>query len=149
MSVYHTIKEDIFTLTIEGDFETEAFFDAMEQGMFGSHFRAPMRALIDVRKAAVGASDDLPGEEDRIYAEIGHCFIPHWAIVAASDWTLFSIARAICAVTDLRGVDMRAYEDVDEARCKLTWSNFYQQDPFCRVQSATCRPHFVRPSLKA
>lgn len=146
MSVYHTIKEDIFTVIIEGDFETERFFDALEQGMRDSAFRAPMRALIDVRKAAVGSSDALPAEADRVYAEIGHCFIPHWAMVAASDWVLFSIARLICAVTDLRAVDMRAYEDLDEARCRLTWSNFYQQDPFCRMQPATCRPHFIRPT---
>ena len=148
MSVRHRIKEDIFTLEIEGVFETGAFFDALEQGMGDRDFRAPMRALVDARKVAVGAADDLPGEEHRVYAEIGHCFIPHWAMVAASDWTLFGIARLICAVTDLRGVDMRAYEDVDEARCRLTWSNFYQQDPFCRMQTATCRPHFIRPSLK-
>lgn len=144
MSVCHSIKEDIFTLKVEGLFETETFFDALEQGMGDRDFRAPMRALIDVRQVEAGPGDELPDNANGVYAEIGHCFIPHWAMLAASDWALFSIARWICVVTDLRGVDMRAYEDPDEARCRLTWSNFYQQDPFCRIQPAICRPRFVR-----
>ena len=144
MGVNHTIKDDIFTLTIGGDFSAPTFFDALERGMADPRFKAPMRALFDARDA--DEKDILATEKDqkRAYAEISHCFIPHWAIVASCDVVLFNVARMICMFTDLRGVDMRAYADMDEARSRLTWSNFYQQDPFCRIQSAACRPRFVR-----
>lgn len=148
MSVHHSIKDDMFTLTIEASFETDTFVDALEEGMRDRAFRAPMRALIDARRVEAAPADPLPGREARIYAEIGHCFIPHWALVAPSDWLLFSLARMICTITDLRGVHMRAYDDIDEARCRLTWSNFHQQEPFCRV-AASCRPRFTRPSRNA
>ena len=148
MSVTHTIKEDIFTLVIQGDFTAVDFLDALEQGMGAAGFKAPMRALIDARKAEGDFFTQLNAAQGRFYAEIGHCFIPHWAVVAVSDDVLFGIARMICTISDLRGVDMRAYEDIDEARCRLTWSNFYQQDPFCRMEPTSCRPNFVRPSVK-
>jgi hypothetical protein len=149
MPVYHTIKSDIFTLVIEGEFSAAPFFDALERGMADRDFKAPMRALIDARKATSEATAEMLGEGDRFYAEIGHCFIPHWAVVAASDQVLFGIARRICLLSDLRGVDMRPYADIGEARCRLTWNNFFQEEPFCRVQSTSCRPNFIRPSASA
>lgn len=149
MQFSHTIKGDILTLKIEGQFVSVEFLDVLERGMTDPGFNAPMRALIDVRQAESPPSAEVPAEQDRCYARIGHCFIPHWAMVAASDHVLFSIARTICTISDLRGVDMRAYEAMDEARCRLTWSNFYQEEPFCQVQIAACRPQFIRPSLKA
>lgn len=149
MSIDQRIRGDIFTLVIKGLFNTNAFFDALEAGMTDRRFRAPMRALVDARMAQLDSRHAYLGGVDRPYAEIRHCFIPHWAMVAASDGVLFGIAGLICTISDLRGVDMRAYEDIDEARCRLTWSNFYQQDPFCRILPATCRPHFVRPVIKA
>lgn len=149
MPIRHVIKDDIFTLAIDGPFETIAFFDALEEGMADRAFQAPMRALIDARRADVDANLEGPEDARRLYAEIGHCFIPHWAMVAESDWVLFSIARRICTVTDLHGIHMRAYADLEEARCRLTWSNFYQQDPSCRVSPSVCRPKFLRPAMKA
>ena len=149
MGVIHTIKDDIFTLVIEGDFTAGALFGALEQGMADPRFNAPMRALFDARGADQKDVSIAGKDQKRTYAEISHCFIPHWAIVAATDVVLFNVARMICMLTDLRGVDMRAYADIDEARSRLTWSNFYQQDPFCSVQSAACRPRFIRPSTKA
>jgi len=144
MGVIHTIKDDIFTLVIEGDFTARAFFDALEQGMADPRFSAPMRALFDARKADEKDVSTTGRDQKRAHAEISHCFIPHWAIVAATDVVLFNVARMICMLTDLRGVDMRAYADMNEARSRLTWSNFYQQDPFCSVQSAACHPRFAR-----
>jgi hypothetical protein len=149
MPIHYTIKDDIFTVVIKGLFDTIAFLDALEEGLGDPKFKPPMRALVDARQAQINHDDEghahAPG--DRAYAQISHCFIPHWAMVAASDWVLFSIARWICSVSDLRGIDMRAYANVEEARCRLTWSNFYQQDPSCRVPPTGCRPHFNRPAL--
>ena len=149
MGIAHAIKDDIFTLVIEGEFSRRTFFEALERGMADPAFASPMRALFDARRAHEGALSETVAEEDRICAEISHCFIPHWAVVAASDIVLFDIARLICRCSDLRGVDMRAYADIDEARSRLTWSNFYQQDPFCRIQSIACRPHFIRQPAKS
>jgi hypothetical protein len=143
MGAGHAIKSDIFTLTIEGEVAAEPFLEALEQGMADPNFKAPMRALFDVRDAEAQAIIGIEEDHKGCHAEIGHCFIPHWAIVARSDTTLFNVARMICTLSDLRGADMRAYSDVSEARSQLTWSNFYQQDPFCRIQSVDCHPRFT------
>jgi hypothetical protein len=147
MSVKSTIKGDIFTLIVEGTFSIRAFFDALQQGMSASGFKAPMRALIDARNAIVDSSCECL-EPGRFYAEISHCFTPGWAIVADSDSVLFDMARMICTFTDLRGVEMRAYSDMDEAKSRLTWNNSFQQDPFCFVQTTDCRPNFIRSPEK-
>jgi hypothetical protein len=143
MSVKSTIKGDIFTLVVEGPFSIRELFDALQQGIGTSDFKAPMRALIDARNAIVESSCEN-NEEPGFYAEISHCFTPGWAIVASSDSVLFDMARLICTFTDLRGVEMRAYSDIDEAKSRLTWINSFQQDPFCFVQTADCRPNFIR-----
>lgn len=143
MSVKSTIKGDIFTLIVEGPFSIRALFDALQQGIGASDFKAPMRALIDARNAVVDSSCENH-EEPGFYAEISHCFTPGWAIVANSDSVLFDMARLICTFTDLRGVEMRAYSDIDEAKSRLTWNNSFQQDPFCFVQTTGCRPNFIR-----
>jgi len=140
----HTIKEDIFTLALEGEVTAASFLEALAHGMADPDFKAPMRALFDVCAAEAQATIGIEESQQGVWAEIRHCFIPHWAIVASSDTTLFNVARMICTLSDLRGVDMRAYADVVEARSQLTWSNFYQQDPFCRIQSVDCRPRFIR-----
>lgn len=144
MGVDYTIKDDIFTLVIGNDFSDRGFFDALEKGMADPRFKAPMRALFDARLAEEKDILATGQDQKRAFAEISHCFIPHWAIVAATDLVLFNLARMVCLLTDLRGVDMRAYADMDEARSRLTWSNFYQQDPFCRIRSVACRPRFIR-----
>jgi hypothetical protein len=144
MSVKSNIKGDIFTLVVEGPFSIRELFDALQQGMGVSDFKAPMRALIDARNAIVDSSCESLEASGRFYAEIGHCFTPGWAIVAGNDSVLFDMARLICTFTDLRGVEMRAYSDIDEAKSRLTWNNSFQQDPFCFVQTADCRPNFVR-----
>jgi len=148
MSLKITIKGDIFTLIVEGPFSIRALFDALQQGMGASDFKAPMRALIDARNAVVDSSCERFEAPGRFYAEISHCFTPGWAIVANSDSVLFDMARKICTYTDLRGVEMRAYSDIDEAKSRLTWNNTFQQDPFCFVQTTDCRPNFVRPPDK-
>ncbi len=144
MSVKSTIKGDIFTLIVEGPFSIRALFDALQQGMGASDFKAPMRALIDARNAVVDSSCESFEASGRFYAEIGHCFTPGWAIVASNDSVLFDMARMICTFTDLRGVEMRAYSDIDEAKSRLTWNNSFQQDPFCFVQTTDCQPNFIR-----
>lgn len=144
MSVKSTIKSDIFILVVEGTFSIGTMFDALQQGMGASDFKAPMRALFDARKAVVDSSCESIEETGRLYAEISHCFTPGWAIVASSDSVLFDMARLICTFTDLRGVEMRAYSDIDEAKSRLTWNNTFQQDPFCFVQTTDCRPNFIR-----
>jgi hypothetical protein len=144
MSVKNTIKGDIFTLVVEGIFSIRALFDALQQGMNTPDFKAPMRALIDARNAIVESSCESFEEPGRFYAEISHCFTPGWAIVASSDSVLFDMARLICDFTDLRGVEMRAYSDIDEAKSRLTWNNSFQRDPFCIVQTTDCRPNFIR-----
>jgi hypothetical protein len=149
MSVTHTIRGDILTLVTEGDFSIREFFDALQRGMQDRDFKAPMRALIDGRKSEVNPSQEGLEDPLRFYAEIKHCFTPGWAIVAGSDISLFGMARLICTYTDFRGVDMRAYSDIDEARSRLTWNNSYQQDPFCMIQTASCRPNFIRTTNKA
>lgn len=147
MGIDYTIKNDIFTLVIEGDFSAETIIGALKTGMADDRFTPPMRALFDARKAENPFAAETHEEEKTPYAEICNCFIPHWAVVAASDTILFNVAQIICAVSDLRGVDMRSYADIDEARSRLTWSNFYQQDPFCRIQSVSCRPHFTHQRI--
>lgn len=144
MSVKSTIKGDILTLVVEGTFSIRALFDALQQGMGASDFKAPMRALIDARNAIVDSSCESFQASGRFYAEISHCFTPGWAIVASSDSVLFDMARMICTFTDLRGFEMRAYSDIDEAKSRLTWNNTFQQDPFCFVQTTDCRPNFIR-----
>jgi hypothetical protein len=144
MSLKSTIKGDIFTLIVEGPFSIRALFDALQQGMGASDFKAPMRALIDARNAVVDSSCERFEAPGRFYAEISHCFTPGWAIVANSDSVLFDMARKICTFTDLRGVEMRAYSDIDEAKSRLTWNNSFQQDPFCFVQTTGCQPNFIR-----
>jgi hypothetical protein len=144
VGVGHTIKDDIFTLTLEGEVTAGSFLEALELGMADPDFTAPMRALFDVRAAEAQVTIGMEESHQGAFAEIGHCFIPHWAIVASSDTTLFNVARMICTLSDLRGVDMRAYPDIDVARSQLTWSNFYQQDPFCRIQPVDCQPRFIR-----
>jgi hypothetical protein len=149
MSIKNTIKGDIFTLIVEGTFSIIVLFDALEEGMGASDFKAPMRALIDARNAEVDSSCESFEDQDHFYAEISHCFTPGWAIVATADSVLFDMARMICKFTDLRGVDMRAYSDIDEAKSRLTWNNSFQQDPFCLVQVTDCRPKFTRSTDKA
>jgi hypothetical protein len=144
MSVKSNIKGDIFTLIVEGSFSIRALFDALQQGMGVSDFKAPMRALIDARNAVADSSCERVEDSGRFYAEISQCFTPGWAIVANSDSVLFDMARMICTFTDLRGVEMRAYSDIDEAKSRLTWNNTFQQDPFCFVQTTDCRPNFIR-----
>jgi len=144
MGAGHTIKNDIFILTLDGAVAAAAFLETLERGMTASDFKAPMRALFDVRAAEAKATIGIEESHKGAFAEIRHCFIPHWAIVARSDRTLFNVARMVCTLTDLRGVEMRAYPDIEEAQSRLTWSNFYQQDPFCRIQSVDCRPRFIR-----
>lgn len=144
MGVIHAVKGDIFTLIINGAITAGAFLEGLERGMDDPDFKAPMRALFDVRTVEAQATIETEESPNGVLAEIGHCFIPHWAIVAGSDITLFNVARMICTLTDLRGVDMRAYPTIEEARSQLTWSNFYQQDPFCRIQSVDCHPRFTR-----
>jgi hypothetical protein len=138
-----SIKGDIFTLVVENAFTQKDFFDTCREGMHDAGFKAPMRALVDARKAEQGLALDKNDTPDDAYAQLRHCFIPHWAIVAASDQILFDVARMICACSDFRGVDMRAYGSIEEARSRLTWANIKQQDPFCRIQTADCRPHFI------
>jgi hypothetical protein len=144
MSVKSNIKGDIFTLIVEGTFSIRALFDALQQGVGVSDFKAPMRALIDARNAVADSSCERVEDSGRFYAEISQCFTPGWAIVANSDSVLFDMARMICTFTDLRGVEMRAYSDIDEAKSRLTWNNTFQQDPFCFVQTTDCRPNFIR-----
>ncbi len=144
MSVKSNIKGDIFTLIVEGTFSIRVLFDALQQGMGVSDFKAPMRALIDARNAVADSSCERVEDSGRFYAEISQCFTPGWAIVANSDSVLFDMARMICTFTDLRGVEMRAYSDIDEAKSRLTWNNTFQQDPFCFVQTTDCRPNFIR-----
>ena len=144
MGVGHTIKDDIFTLTLEGAVTAEAFLEALERGMADPDFKTPMRALFDVRAVGAQAAVEIEEKHTGVIAEIGHCFIPHWAIVASSDITLFNVAGMICTLSDFRGVDMRAYPDIEEARSQLTWNNFYQQDPFCRIHVVNCHPRFIR-----
>ena len=144
MGVIHAVKGDIFTLIINGAITAGTFLETLEHGMGDPDFKAPMRVLFDARMAQEQATLDIEEGCRGSYAEISHCFIPHWAIVASSDLTLFNLARMICTLTDLRGVDMRAYPDIEEARSQLTWNNFYQQDPFCRIQPIDCHPRFTR-----
>ncbi len=144
MGVRHAVRGDIFTLIVKGAIAAGAFLDGLEHGMGDPGFEAPMRALFDVREAEEQAAIEIEGSCKCAFAEVNHCFIPHWAIVASSDLTLFNMARMICTLTDLRGVDMRAYPDIEEARSQLTWNNFYQQDPFCRIRLIDCRPRFTR-----
>jgi len=144
MAVHTTIKNDIFTVIFEDDFSCAAVFDAWQKGMDDAAFQAPMRALMDARQASTEPTAMTAADEGRLFAEIRHCFIPHWAIVASSDRCLFEIARMICTCSDFQGVDMRAYSDIEEARSRLIWSNFSQQDPFCRIPISSCRPNFIR-----
>ena len=149
MGVIHAVKGDIFTLIINGAITAGAFLEALEHGLGDPDFKAPMRVLFDARAARDDATIEIEESYQGAFAEISHCFIPHWAIVASSDITLFNLARMICTLTDLRGVDMRAYPDIEEARSQLTWNNFYQQDPFCRIRSIDCQPRFTRKAQTA
>ena len=148
MSVTYTIRGDILTLVTEGDFAIREFFDVLQMGMQDRDFKAPMRVLIDGRKSKIDPSQEGREDPSRFYAEIKHCFTPGWAIVAESDAFLFGMARLICTYTNLRGVDMRAYCDIDEARSRLTWNNTYPQDPFCMIRTTSCRPNFIRSTDK-
>ena len=143
MSIHSSIKGDIFTLVVENAFLQQDFFDACREGMRDPAFQAPMRALVDARKAEASVGLEKSNDPNGVYAQIRHCFIPHWAIVADSDQTLFDVAWRICACSDFRGIDMRAYGSIEEARSRLTWENIKQQDPFCHIQTADCRPHFI------
>ena len=144
MGVIHAVRGDIFTLIINGAITAGIFLEALENGMGDPDFKAPMRVLFDARAAQEALTLEIEESCQGAYAEISHCFIPHWAIVASSDISLFNLARMVCTLTDLRGVDMRAYPDIEEACSQLTWNNFYQQDPFCRIQSIDCHPRFTR-----
>jgi hypothetical protein len=142
MGIHFSIKSDIFTVVVEGTFSTEGFLAVCREGMRDPTFHAPMRALIDARKAAVDTSMKTGRQDTDTYAKIRHCFIPRWAIVAASDRCLFEVAQKICTCADFEGVDMRAYRSIEEARSRLTWINMQQQDPFCRFPTKDCQPEF-------
>ena len=143
MSVHHSFNGDILTLVINGGFSPRNLSNALNSAVTAAAFEAPMRLLIDARSAGDESSAQPAVNHDSYRVKIRDCFIPHWAIVAHNDTVLFHVARMVCALSDLRGVDMRAYRSIDEARSRLTWNTYVQQVSFCSTSVENCRPQFI------